>query len=168
MTGTVRVAEASAMPIREVCVTIRTWPARRWAAAALAAITTALLIGVPTVIIPTPVFARSVPVQWWNYPVLAATAVLSGLIFATYIRTGAAPTTRQTRISLGSGMLSMFAVGCPACNKIAVLLLGMSGAINLWAPIQPALGVVSVGLLAWALQRRLAGERACPVRPQAG
>jgi hypothetical protein len=58
-------------------------------------------------------------------------------------------------------------VGCPACNKIAVLLLGVSGALNLWAPIQPLVGVASVGLLAWALQRRLAGERACPVRPQA-
>ena len=147
-------------------MSIRTWPARRWVAAALAAMTTALIIGVPTVLIPTPVFARSVPVQWWSYPVLAATAVLSGLIFATYIRTSAEPTRRQMRISFGGGMLSMFAVGCPACNKIAVILLGMSGALNLWAPLQPVLGVASVGLLAWALWRRLAGERACPVRPQ--
>ncbi len=147
-------------------MTIRTWPARRWMAAALAAIATALIIGVPTVLIPTPVFTRSVPVQWWSYPVLAATAVLSGLIFATYIRTGAEPPRRQTQISLGGGILSMFAVGCPACNKIAVILLGMSGALNLWAPVQPVLGVASVGLLAWALWRRLAGERACPVRPQ--
>ncbi|HET9078993.1 MAG TPA: hypothetical protein VFO01_00525 [Trebonia sp.] len=147
-------------------MTIRSWPARRWVAAVLAAIATALLIGIPTVLIPTPVFGRSVPVQWWSYPVLAATAVLSGLIFATYVDTGAAPTRRQTRMSLGGGLLSMFAVGCPACNKIAVLLLGMSGALNLWAPVQPLVGVASVGLLAWALQRRLAGERACPVRPQ--
>lgn len=35
----------------------------------------------------------------------------------------------------------MFAVGCPACNKIAVILLGTSGALNLWAPVQPVLGV---------------------------
>lgn len=146
-------------------MTIKTWPARRWMAAALAAIATALMIGVPTVLIPTPVFARSVPVQWWSYPVLAATAVLSGLIFATYVRTSVQATKRQTRISFGGGMLSMFAVGCPACNKIAVLLLGMSGALNLWAPVQPVLGVASVGLLAWALRRRLAGERACPVPP---
>ncbi len=147
-------------------MTVRNWPARRWVAAALAAIATALIIGVPTVLIPTPVFARSVPVQWWSYPVLAATAVLSGLIFATYIRTSAVPAKRQLRISLGGGMLSMFAVGCPACNKIAVILLGMSGALNLWAPVQPVIGVASVGLLAWALRRRLAGERACPVQPQ--
>ena len=43
--------------------------------------------------------------------------------------------------STGGGMLSMFAVGCPACNKIAVILLGTSGALNLWAPVQPVLGV---------------------------
>ena len=159
-------SESPAGPTWEGRVTIRTWPARRWVAAALAAIAAALIIGVPTVLIPTPVFARSVPVQWWGYPVLAATAVLSGLIFATYIRTGAEPARRQTRISFGGGMLSMFAVGCPACNKIAVILLGLSGALNLWAPVQPVLGAASVGLLAWALWRRLAGGRACPVRSQ--
>ena len=148
-------------------MTIRTWPARRWVAAALAAIATTLIIGIPTVLIPNPVFGRSVPVQWWSYPVPGVTAVLSGLIFATYVRTGAEPTRRQTRLSVGGGMLSMFAVGCPACNKIAVILLGMSGALNLWAPIQPVLGVASVGMLAWALRRRLSGERSCPVRQPA-
>lgn len=145
-------------------MTIGNWPARRWIAAVLAAIATALIIGVPTVLIPTPVFGRSVPVQWWSYPVLAVTAVLSGLIFATYVGTGATPTRRQTRMSVGGGILSMFAVGCPACNKIAVVLLGVSGALNLWEPVQPIVGVASLGLLAWALQRRLAGERSCPVR----
>ena len=97
---------------------------------------------------------------------LAATAVLSGLIFATYIRTGAEPAERQLRISAGGGLLSMFAVGCPACNKIAVILLGLSGALHLWAPVQPVLGVASVSMLAWALRRRLAAERACPAQPQ--
>ncbi|MHB1594326.1 MAG: hypothetical protein ACYCO9_20815 [Streptosporangiaceae bacterium] len=145
-------------------MTIRTWPARRWVAAALAAIATTLIIGIPTVLIPNPVFGRSVPVQWWSYPVLGVTALLSGLIFATYVRTSAEPTRRQTRLSVGGGMLSMFAVGCPACNKIAVVLLGMSGALNFWAPLQPVLGMASVGMLAWALRRRLAGERSCPVR----
>ena len=86
-------------------MTIRTWPARRWVAAALAAIATTLIIGIPTVLIPNPVFGRSVPVQWWSYPVLGVTAVLSGLIFATYIRTSAEPTRRQTRLSVGGGML---------------------------------------------------------------
>lgn len=144
-------------------MTVRSWPARRWAAAVLAAAVTALVIGVPTGIIRTPFYHRMVPVQWWNYPVWAATAILSGLVFATYVRTSAEPPRGDATASLGGGVLSMFAVGCPVCNKIVVALVGVSGALNLWAPIQPLLGVFSLGLLGWALRRRLAGERACPV-----
>ena len=31
------------------------------------------------------------PVLWWNYPVGAVTALLSGMILATFVRTSAAP-----------------------------------------------------------------------------
>lgn len=127
---------------------------------------TALVIGVPTGIIATPFYHRMTPVQWWNYPVWAVTVLLSGLILATYIRTAATPGRRQQATSVGGGMLSLFAVGCPVCNKIVVALVGVSGALNLWAPIQPLLGIVSLALLGWALRKRLAGERACPLQAQ--
>lgn len=45
------------------------WPARRWIAAVLGAGVTAVLIGVPTGIIPTSLYSRMTPVLWWNYPV---------------------------------------------------------------------------------------------------
>lgn len=147
-------------------VTIRNWPGRRWLAAILGAAGTALVIGVPTGIIRTPFFGRMVPVQWWNYSVWAVTALLSGLIFATYVRTAAAPGRREPATSIGGSVLSFFAVGCPVCNKIVVALVGFTGALNLWAPVQPLLGIVAVGLLGWALRKRLSGERACPVRAQ--
>jgi len=149
-------------------LTVRNWPARRWLAAIAGAAVTALVIGVPTGIIRTPFFERMVPVQWWNYPVWAVSALLSGLIFATYVRTAASPGRREPATSIGGSVLSLFAVGCPVCNKIVVALVGDTGALNLWAPIQPLLGIVSVGLLGWALRKRLSGERACPVRAQAG
>jgi hypothetical protein len=41
-----------------------------------------------------------------------------------------------------------------------VLLLGSAGALTVWAPLQPILGLVSLGLLTWALRTRLAAERA--------
>ena len=144
-------------------MTIRQWPVRRWAAAMLGAGITAVLIGVPTGIIRTPFYHRMTPVLWWNYPVWAVTALLSGLIFATYVRTGATRDSRQRATSVSGGMLSLFAVGCPICNKIVVALVGVTGALNLWAPFQPLLGVISLALLGWALHRRLAGERSCPV-----
>jgi hypothetical protein len=41
--------------------------------------------------------------------------------------------------------------------------LGSSGAIRWFAPVQPFLALAGIGLLGYALRRRLAGERACPI-----
>lgn len=138
------------------------WPTRRWVAAVLGAGMTAVLIGVPTGIIPTSFYQRMTPVLWWNYPVWAMTAVLSGLVMATYLRT-AYSSPRSSKMTLGGGLLSLLAVGCPICNKLVVLAVGVTGALNVWAPLQPLLGLVSVGLLGWALHRRLRGELSCTV-----
>ena len=121
----------------------------------------AIAAGAPTDVIPNPVFVRMTPVQWWSYPVLAATALLGGLVLATYVRSPAVPA-GLTRTA-GGGVLSVLAIGCPVCNKLVVLLLGAAGALNIWAPLQPVLGLISVALLAWALRTRLAAERACAV-----
>ncbi len=71
-------------------VTMRDWPARRWVAALLGATVAALVVAIPTGIIHTAFYVRMTPVLWWNYPVWIATAVLSGLILATYVSTGLA------------------------------------------------------------------------------
>ena len=136
---------------------------RRWLAAIMGMVAAALIIGVPTGIIGTPFYHRMTPVLWWNYPVWAVTAVLSGLIIATYIRTGD-PSSRPSQVGFAGGFLSLLAVGCPICNKVVVLAIGVTGALNLWAPLQPLIAILSLGLLGWALFRRLSGERACPVK----
>lgn len=143
-------------------MTLSTWPARRWLAAAAGTALTLLVIGVPTGIVRTALYTRMTPVLWWNYPIWLATATLGGLILATYVRT---PETRQamTGPSAGGGLLSVLAVGCPVCNKLVVALIGVSGALTVWAPIQPLLGIASLALLGFALRRRLAVERACRV-----
>lgn len=142
-------------------MTMFSWPVRRWLAAIAGAAVFALLAGVPTAVIPNPVFSRMTPVQWWNYPILAVSAVLGGLVLATYVRTPTA--TATTGRTAGGGILSALAIGCPVCNKLVVLLLGFSGALSIWAPIQPILGLTSLALLTWALRTRLAAERACPL-----
>jgi hypothetical protein len=140
------------------------WPARRIAAAVCAGAIFALAVGVPTGVIPTPLYTRMTPVLWWNYPVWAATAVLGGLVVATYIRRPGDTTARSGLGSAsGGGLLAAFAVGCPICNKLVVATLGVSGALTIWAPLQPALGALSVLGLAWALRRRLANPYACRV-----
>ena len=143
--------------------TLRGWPARRWWTAVAAVLGTVVVVGVPTELIPNPVFGRAVPVTWWAWPALVATAALSGLLLASYVRDPAMPSPGPARAGALGGFLTYLAVGCPVCNKIALLALGYTGALQWFAPVQPLLAVVGVVLLAYALRRRLAGEIACPL-----
>jgi hypothetical protein len=112
----------------------------------------------------------------WAPDVLIATAILSGLLTATYIRNdGPAPIrleavgaagepatgSRSARAGAVGSLLAYLAIGCPVCNKVALLLLGTTGALNLYAPIQPYLGAIGIALLAVALVVRLRGEVSC-------
>ncbi|MGC1214877.1 MAG: cytochrome c biogenesis CcdA family protein [Micromonospora sp.] len=143
------------------------WPARRWVAAIAGAVATTVVIAVPTDLIDTPYFSRDMAVTWWAWPVLVVTAALSGLLLATYVAPAAGPGEAavgrsESRTGVTGATLSLFAVGCPVCNKIVLIALGYSGAMSWFAPAQPLLAAGSIVLLAWALRRRLAGERACP------
>ncbi|MFJ7244343.1 hypothetical protein ACIQWA_06785 [Kitasatospora sp. NPDC098652] len=148
---------------------MRTWTIRQWTAAALGAIGAGLAIGVPTGIIKTSLYTRMTPVLWWNYPAWAASAALEGLLLATYMsgrafgrRLAGEPAQPRSGRALAAGLLSAFAVGCPICNKLVVMALGVSGALSYFAPAQPALALLSLGLLGHALIRRLRTANACP------
>lgn len=149
---------------------MHTWPARRWVVAAAVTVIAALVIGVPTGVVPTPFYTRMTPVLWWNYPVWLVSSVLEGLLVATYVRIGPAdapaagpPERPRTARALGAGLLSAFAVGCPICNKLVVLAIGVSGALSYFAPVQPVLAVASVALLVHVLVRRLRTASVCAV-----
>lgn len=158
------------------------WTPRHWRTALFGSLGTALLVGLPTDVIPNPVFGRPIPVTWWSYPVLIITAVLGGLLLATYVRTpspapvgpdDATPATdpdaeldRPARLGGVGGLLSFFAVGCPVCNKLVVIALGTVGAREWFEPIQPYLAVASIVLMAVALRARLRGSVACTVSPR--
>jgi hypothetical protein len=135
---------------------------RRVAIGALAAIVVALGIGIPTGIVETPWYTRMTPVLWWNYPVWAVSSILTGALAATYVRDPGVPVppSEGGKTFVGS-MLSLFAVGCPICNKLVVMALGVSGALTWFAPVQPLLAVVSLGLLAYALLARRRATTAC-------
>lgn len=147
------------------------WPGRRWLVAAAAAAATYLVVAVPTDLIDTPFFSREIPPTWWSFPVLALTAVLTGLLMATYVSRD--PSAGDASDSDGSGtkgrfgaagaIVSFFAVGCPVCNKLVLLALGTSGAMQYFEPIQPLLAVLSIALLVWAFIRRATSEDSCPL-----
>ena len=151
---------------------LRAWSPRRWATAALGALGSFVVIGVPTDVIPNPWFDRPVDVTWWSVPVLVITAVLGGLLLATYVREPDAGHPRAELTDLDDrparaggigGLLAFFAVGCPVCNKLVVVAIGTSGALSWFAPLQPVLAVASMALLAVALRTRLRNGTTCAV-----
>ena len=153
-----------------------------------------LAYGLVSAIIPNPVFGRQIPPEPFAYAVWLLSAPLLGVLGATYTAPMAAPLLRPmplgpatssgvagTGTAAGAGseqpaqqtswlgtlgsLGAFFAIGCPICNKLVLLLLGTSGAIAVYAPLQPVLGAVSLGLLAgsvaWRLRIRARGG-ACP------
>lgn len=139
---------------------LRAWTARQWTIAMLSTLATAVLIAVPTAVLPNPWFWREIPTPGWAYPVLGVVAVLSGLVAATYVRADGGPGGR--RASAGA-LLGFFAVGCPVCNKLVLLVLGYTGAMTWFEPVQPVLAVLAVIGLGAALRARLRGAVACPL-----
>ncbi len=120
-------------------------------------VTTAM--AVPTDVLDTPLFSREVPVRWWEYPTLAAVGVLTAL----WVGIGSAQ--RGAGRAVGGVTLATFAIGCPVCNKLVLAAVGTTGAMGLWAPLQPILAVVSViwmaALVVWRWRRRPCAEGRC-------
>jgi hypothetical protein len=161
-----------------------------WSAAVLVA------FGVVAAIIPNPVFGRGIAPEPFAVAVWLASAPLIGLVTATYfaplppreavpLRLGgtgagatadAAETTAtaepadsdRSGSTLGTvgGMAAFLAIGCPTCNKIALVLLGAGGATTVFGGLQPFIGAASLVLLAltavWRLRIRARGG-ACAV-----
>ncbi|QUL79573.1 hypothetical protein [Brevibacterium sp. SMBL_HHYL_HB1] len=150
--------------VRDACRGLRLWDRRRIAVAVAAAAGSAVVIGVATVLIPNSLFARDIPPVWWDYPVWILTAVLIGMLIASYVRGPDVEAERRSGVLGGAGgILGWFAVGCPVCNKIALLALGYTGALTYFAPLQPILAALSIVLLVVAVIIRLKGQYACPV-----
>lgn len=144
---------------------LRAWSIRRWITAAVSAIVTGLVISIPTAVLENSVFGREIAVTSWSVPVIVITSILSGLLFATYIKNDSA-NTEDTSLKIGTAgaFFSFLAVGCPVCNKIALVALGYSGAMNYFAPVQPFLAFAGVAILTYALIMRLNGEIKCQVK----
>lgn len=149
-----------------------------WAGASL------LAFGLAAAIIPNPAFGRQVPPEPFAIVVWLVSAPLMGLLGATYsapapsgpvaesvllaVRPAAGVARRDgvagrdgTAIGTAASFGAFLAIGCPVCNKIALVLLGASGAMTIFAPLQPVIGAASLallaGTLAWRFRLRTSG-----------
>jgi hypothetical protein len=154
--------------------------------AVLGTLGTLLAFGLVSAIIPNPVFGRSIPPEPFAIVVWLVSAPLAGLLLASYLApfpvTVAAPTAlpsppdgsglvaataaierddpdRGGSLGAIAGIGAFLAIGCPVCNKVALVLLGASGALSVWAPLQPLVGALSIVLLAVAVIWRLRVRR---------
>lgn len=169
--------------LRPATQALRLWGPRQWGVAVLAGLATALVLGLATVLVPNDVFSREIPPVWWNYPVWIATSALTGVLVASYVSPVAGGTPlpgdddvaaatvaravesgerRSARLGAVGAFAAWFAVGCPVCNKIALLALGYSGALTWFAPVQPYLAGAALLMTAGALVVRLRGQVFCP------
>ena len=157
---------APALRLRDA---VRAMRARDWLRALGVAALTWVVLGIPSDIVPNPIFGRPIPVRLIDHVILIASAALTGLIFGLRAPGG----TSDARGELGEeetplfagGLLTFFAVGCPVCNRFVVSLIGTSGALNWFRPIQPVLGAAALALLWVAMRRRLRdlAAKECPL-----
>ncbi len=112
----------------------------------VAAVAITVVFGVLTVLIPNTFFTRMTPIHFYDYIFLGLTSILAGTSLGLwhYSRT---INTACTSATLGGSVGGVLSFGCAICNKLLLLLLGVSGVMTYFMPIQPYLGVVSVGLL---------------------
>ena len=138
------------------------WSRKRWIVAISVAFLTYLFIALPTAVIKNPIFGREIGVTSWSVTVIVISSILTGLLTATYVKNEFSDENpRQLKIGGAGALLSYFAVGCPVCNKLALVALGYSGAIQYFAPIQPYLALAGIALLMYSLRMRLNNEYSC-------
>ncbi|MGH1493265.1 MAG: hypothetical protein ACRBK7_28355 [Acidimicrobiales bacterium] len=142
---------------------------RTWLRVLPIAAIAAVVIAIPSDLIDNPIFGRPVEPRSIDYVILAITAGLIGLILAIRPTKSDDTERQETRTMLG-GFVSFLAVGCPVCNQLVVALVGTSGALSWWAPVQPIVGLIAVGLLLYTLRMRLNTYRltACPLPEPVG
>lgn len=161
--GFLRVRGAVRRAHSDIAMALRTFGIRGWLVAIGATAGTLLVIGTVAAIFDNPYFTRMTAVRVQDYVIWPATAVLVGLIagsFAASRRPGHAGKL------VAGGVFADLAAGCPVCNKVVVLLIGTSGALTFFDPLQLWIGFGSLGLLGWTLllrARSISGSCSLPV-----
>ncbi|MEK6826680.1 MAG: hypothetical protein AABX90_03555 [Nanoarchaeota archaeon] len=111
------------------------------------------VFGILTVIIPNNFFIRMTPIYWYDYIFLVLTSALIGIYVGFWYYTK--KTTSKCRYgAVGGTAGGLFSFGCPICNKLLVLLLGFTGVMTYFAPLQPILGIASISVLGFVVYKQ--------------
>ncbi len=109
---------------------------------------------IPTAVLSNPYFTRMTPVSVFDWAVLIVTSILLGAYVGMhYYKKSSinAQNTKATCSAAGGAFLGPLSYGCAICNKILVLLLGFVGVTTYFVPLQPYLGVLSIGFLLYGI-----------------
>lgn len=136
---------------------LRSLPPLFWVRAAAFALGAGIAIALPARLIPNDLFRRMTPTRPLDYVFWIAGSLLVGLLLAL------PRSTRTESTGVIGGVATTLAVGCPICNKVVVGLIGVAGAVDVFAPLQPILGLAALALMTWAVFRALTSTAACEV-----
>lgn len=124
---------------------------RFWIQVAAFGMVSAVAIAIPTRLIPNEWFRRMTPTRPQDYLFLVVSSALLGVVMALR----AVAPRRVEATALGAGLSTLFAVGCPVCNKLVVALLGTGGALSIFAPLQPVIAIGAIAVLVFAIRTQL-------------
>ena len=111
-----------------------------------------LVFGMITSVIQNRFFTRMTPVGWLEHSSLVITSVLLGVYIGIFYYGKITGKDRLCNAStITGGVFGFLTFGCSICNKILVFLLGITGVLIYFDPIRPVLGILSIGLLVFAI-----------------
>lgn len=111
------------------------------------------VFGIITDLIPNPWFLRMVERSFLDYVFLSSTALLTGAYIGVYYYQK--EKNRCDYAAYGGGIAGIFAVSCPICSKLLILLLGTTTILTYFEPVRPLFGLLSIGLIGGALYFKL-------------
>jgi len=120
-----------------------------------------LLFGIPTALIPTPWFIRMIPARLSDYVFLLVNSGLIGAYIGLHTYEKHERNKRGDVMATTGSIANIFAVGCPICNKLLVVLLGASAIMAYIEPMRIWLGILSAGLIAFALWFKIKNIKEC-------
>ncbi|MCI0562185.1 MAG: hypothetical protein MN733_27180 [Nitrososphaera sp.] len=114
-----------------------------------------LLFGIPTALLSNPIipYIRPIMATPFDYIFLFTTSLLGGVYMAIPSRSCA-----KDRTASGGALLGFLAFGCPTCNYLLVLLLGYTLLLDVFDPLRPAIGLVSMVFLLYAINKKAEGK----------
>ncbi len=111
-----------------------------------------VLFGIPTALLSNPIipYVRMIPATPLDYVFLFTTAMLSA-VYIVLPEKKACKEDGKAFLGVAAGVL---AFSCPTCLHLLVLLVGFEFMFNVVNPLRPIIGLVSILVLAYAIERK--------------